>query len=111
MQHFGVVTTWMKKVTFGKWNHHINSWPKGFELTSMNEKTFWMKVGSCIHGIDFVIIFNGGFHLVRIICRFMNVGIYWFFLHPFVLVDVLQLQYRTPIWVEGNFLFIWFPWY
>jgi len=83
----------MKKVMIGKWNHRISSWPKWFELTSLNENTFWMKIGFLIHGTDFVIVFSGGFHLVRIIYKFLNVEIYWFFLHPLILVDIFKVQY------------------
>jgi hypothetical protein len=57
----------MKKVMIGNLNHHIGSWPKWFELTSLNEKTFWMIGGFFIHGTNFVVVFSGGFHLVRII--------------------------------------------
>lgn len=39
-----------------------------------------MKVGLFIHETNFVVIFSGGFHLVRIICKSQNVKICWFFI-------------------------------
>lgn len=69
----------MKKVIVGNWNHHIGSWPKQFESTSLNEKTLRMRVGFFIHGTNIIVVFSGGFHLAIIICKFQNVRIWCVF--------------------------------
>jgi len=66
-------------MTVRNWNLCIGSWPKWFELTSLNEKTLRMKVRFFIHGKFFVIVFSGGFHLIRIIYKFQMLESIGFF--------------------------------